>query len=827
MKRSFLNWTKQCVFAVLLAALCISGCKMSSDEPDVYIDEKQTLKIESGTLVSCNQEAEYIEIPNGVTSIGDSAFSNCNKLKSVTIPASVTHISGSAFNGCGSLTINYGGTKEQWTALKVSLPQGSYISCSDGTFESGGNPGDVQFPSSNPEDPYNPNLNPEQKTCTLYFYPNAPEGTPEAETLEAKTVTVNVGSYYTLPQEPIFNIEGYYFLGWTENPEYTYYTYRPGEEVWIPTELNIPDTYALYAVWGDTTYINGLEIYQNTVVGYIKDELPADVVIPDGVTAIGWRVFSPLSGREPCEIKSVTIPGSVQRIVEDAFSNCPKLEKVVIKEGELSELEWYAFSWCESLKTVELPDNVKIIGENAFLACPKLESITMNGVEKIEKSAFHGSGLTSVHLPNSLKFIGDKAFAECALESVSIPDSVDVENIEDAVFYGCKKLKKAVLPDGWEEIKWSMFMKCESLTEIIFPSALKIIGELAFDECSSLEEVVIPDGVTEIRELAFYDCERLSKVTIPNSVKTIGRGAFWCSPLSEIIIPDNTTVEGNAFSITPNLRTISIPASILNNGVKFWDIVDHVHNVHPEFQMPIINDYFSDCRNIDIILRDGATRIPKEFFYGSRNLYKSIKIPYGVKTIEEGAFLYAFCENTLEIPDSVTVIEDYALAYCNFAGKLPSKLEYIGRYALTWYDSESITIPGSIKFFGDHVFYDTALKSVIIEPGITEIPSGTFAAYRSDVPGLLEKIEIPNTVTKIGSGAFFYQPNLTDVKIPDSVKSIGRGAFKGCANLNAQVTGEWYRVNNNDETDIVDPANPKGGNLYWSDIYGEYNWYRK
>lgn len=35
MKRNFLNWTKQCVVAVLLAALCISGCNNSSDGIDI------------------------------------------------------------------------------------------------------------------------------------------------------------------------------------------------------------------------------------------------------------------------------------------------------------------------------------------------------------------------------------------------------------------------------------------------------------------------------------------------------------------------------------------------------------------------------------------------------------------------------------------------------------------------------------------------------------------------------------------------------------------------------------------------------------------------
>ncbi len=43
-------------------------------------------------------------IPQGVTNIGDSAFSGCNKLTSITIPDSITNIGGYAFSSCSKLT---------------------------------------------------------------------------------------------------------------------------------------------------------------------------------------------------------------------------------------------------------------------------------------------------------------------------------------------------------------------------------------------------------------------------------------------------------------------------------------------------------------------------------------------------------------------------------------------------------------------------------------------------------------------------------------------------------------------------------------------------
>lgn len=80
-----------------------------------------------------------VTIPDSVTSIGGWAFSKCS-LTSVTIPDSVTEIGYRAFYGCSDLTtINFQGTKAQWQAIEKGndwdVDTGEYtVICTDGTI---------------------------------------------------------------------------------------------------------------------------------------------------------------------------------------------------------------------------------------------------------------------------------------------------------------------------------------------------------------------------------------------------------------------------------------------------------------------------------------------------------------------------------------------------------------------------------------------------------------------------------------------------------------------------------------------------------------------
>ena len=78
---------------------------------NLYINDVLVTEVNITTATKIKVYAFYgcssltsIEIPNSVTSIGNSAFYGCSSLTSVVIPDSVTSIGNSAFRGCSSLT---------------------------------------------------------------------------------------------------------------------------------------------------------------------------------------------------------------------------------------------------------------------------------------------------------------------------------------------------------------------------------------------------------------------------------------------------------------------------------------------------------------------------------------------------------------------------------------------------------------------------------------------------------------------------------------------------------------------------------------------------
>ena len=192
---------------------------------------------------------------------------------------------------------------------------------------------------------------------------------------------------------------------------------------------------------------------------YVGTEL--DVVVPEGVTAIGQSAFWGCR-----DLWTVELPETVQEIRNSAFYGCSSLMKINFPES-LTEIGNNAFEDCVALTDLPLPNSLRQLGERAFRGCLAVKTLTIpNTISKISEDAFRGcAALEEISIPGSVTEIGEDAFRGCAaVKSVVIPSSVST--IGMGAFNGCTELSRVVIPDSVVNVSAGIFAECGKLEEI-------------------------------------------------------------------------------------------------------------------------------------------------------------------------------------------------------------------------------------------------------------------------------------------------------------------------------------------------------------------------
>ena len=351
---------------------------------EVTIPEGVT-SIRAFAFRSCSSLTKAI-IPEGVTSIGESAFQSCGSLTEVTIPKSVTSIESFAFYDCGALaTVYYGGTQEDWEALKKNI-------------------------GDNNTSLLNANI-----ICAI----QESNGFAYTVTGDEATITGYTGSARSLiiPSElggkPVTAIADKAFYGYKTPNIYIPKTIKAiGEDAFARTVSS--DTFRFICYEGtenewaniaiqkgnrelDPEYfddnhltarlyecnLSGDMVYQAsddaaTLVRYFGADSKVDIPAELGgkpVTSIGDYAFVYCSG-----LTKVTIPKSVSSIGVGAFGACSNLTKVIIAEG-VTSIKDRAFEGCSSLTEVTIPKSVTSIGKMAFYQCEALATVYYGGTQ--------------------------------------------------------------------------------------------------------------------------------------------------------------------------------------------------------------------------------------------------------------------------------------------------------------------------------------------------------------------------------------------------------------------------------------------------------------
>ena len=486
------------------------------------------------------------------------------------------------------------------------------------------------------------------------------------------------------------------------------------EDIAIPSSVKRIESSAFANTVWYNNQPDGL-IYINDILYKYKGEMPQNthIQVKNGVKFISSAAFYNCSG-----LVKITFPSSLTTIGSDAFNGCSNLENFVIP-NTITSIESWAFANCTSLTSMAIPNSITKVEGRLFHGCTALTEVVIpEGATSLGAGLFSGcSSLKEIEIPNSVTEIGAQVFDETAwLNSQrdgviyindilyqykgTMPEDIDVSitvkdgtvSISSMAFSNCAGLKNITIPNSVKSIGRYAFEDCTGLTSVTIGNSVTSIGKRAFYGCTGLTSITIPNSVTSIGSFAFRNCTALSNVTIPNSVETIGAQAFMgCDGLQNIIIPNSVTSIGEgAFSYCEGLASAEIPGSI--------------------------------------------KRIEEDLFGGCSNL-KNVTIGGGVEFIGEAAFAHTNVEN-VELPNSVTTIENAAFAWCS--------------------NLKNVKIPNSVTTIGSHMFV-----------GCEKLAS----------------ITLPTSFTNIGGNMFKGCTGLTSIEIPKNITSIGNDAFLECTNL--------------------------------------------
>ncbi len=733
-----------------------------------------------------------VTLPEGITHIGDNAFSSNFENMVIVLPSTVTHIGDYAFNNVYTLTelpssLEYIGNyafSYCFYMTELKLPEGLKV-IGDYAFVGCYQLIEVELPSS----------------------------------LES----IGLGAFHACTALERITVP---FIGKTaDGTENRYFAYIFGAESYYDTD-RVPETlksitvnaseipmYAFYYMNDvtDITFTKSVEVIGDYAFYYCISL--TKLTLPEGVKRIGAYAL------RDTQITEFDF-SSAEFIGDYAFANTP-LESVNFSDA-LTHIGAHSFGATKLQGTLTVPASVTELGSYAFANTPITEANLLCGIERLPEGFFKGCDLLKkVTVPQSVNAIGNNVFEGC--KSLTDFDFTNIVSIGNDAFSGCTGLRKLSFEGtAVQTLSGRAFFGCTGLVEIDFGNTVSSIGASAFENCSSLVKVRLGTSVSSIGSYAFRYCYKLYDVC-NDSALTLTKG---------------NSGNGSVAYYAKNLYSTSSGSSCLTETDGFL-------LMNADGKTTLVS-YVGEGG--DVVVPDTVTAIDASAF-ANRSDITSVKLPEGLKTIGERAFENCTGLKEIYVPAGVTKIGQSAFAGCDslekitlpFAGydlesinSYDHRLGYIfgvsssssqsytprslktivilggnvvPSYAFANFEFvENIVLPNGITSIGSCAFqYCGALKSVNLPAGLTEIPSNAFQYCESlvsiEIPetvttigqlafdgcSSLKEISLPNGLTTIASAAFRNCTSLTQIVIPSSVTTIGHGAFQYCSSL-AEIT---------------------------------------
>ncbi len=372
-------------------------------------------------------------------------------------------------------------------------------------------------------------------------------------------------------------------------------------------------------------------------------------------------------------------------------------------------------------------------------------------VTEIEGMAFGiCDEMIKVSIPDSVKKIADSLFDNMDnLEFINVDsDNPDYSTDDNGILYNKDKTELIVCPRNIKN------------QHIYLPESVKTIESGAFEGCRKVIEIYTVDSLEEIKSEAFSSCENLKKVVLGKSVETLGDTVFeGCPSLEKIVVDEeneNYFSDDNGILFTKDKKTlIKYPRALACTEYTIPDTVE------------IIDEYaFCSCDLSDVILGKNVTEIRYSAFADCDNI-SEINFVESVNTIESGAFARCNSIEKVVIPDNV-IYAGGAFSECSNLKSI-----YFGKSVSGVLDAWDFN--GCVS-----------LEKIEVSPENKELSNDEhFVLFNKDKTELLiyppaktdKSYTISDSVTIIGTHAFFNCYSLTELNLGNSVKYIWEEAI--------------------------------------------------
>ena len=331
------------------------------------------------------------------------------------------------------------------------------------------------------------------------------------------------------------------------------------------------------------------------------------------------------------KIKEIVLSDTVESISDKYFDDLETLEKITVGEKNKNytvendilynkdKTELIKCPCNKEAQVLEIPDSVVTIGNNAFLSCDKLEKLVIsNKSSNVAEDSFLNTEIKEIVLSDTVESIADKYFANLeTLEKITVDENNQNYISIDGSFYNKDKTKL---------IKYLNESQNENA---VIEKTVTSLGQYAFTYCKYIKNVNLPDGIKEIGDETFSNCTSLETINLPDSITKIGNKAFYECPLKQLVLPKNLQHIGYNVATSQSITSIKIPKTLVSASLgEDFEIGDWGET------LKYLVGPFTNCNNLlTMEFEDGIERIPDNVIIKYWGDLKNIIIPASVTSI--------------------------------------------------------------------------------------------------------------------------------------------------------------------------------------------------